>query len=81
MVELEDKQPIINTPLHLAWHPKGILEKQRFLLEEGRKRVRGYGWIPGHDEPHKLRGSMNVWKECMRNHTNCVVLRQLGKSA
>jgi len=74
MVELEGRQPIINTPPHLTWHPKGILEKERFLLEERRKRVRGYAGIPGHDELHKLRGSMNAWKECMRNHTNCVGL-------
>jgi len=64
-VELEGSQPIINTPPHLMWHPKGIREKDRFWLKEYRKRVRGYEGIPGHDELHKLRGSMNAWQECM----------------
>jgi len=41
----------------------------------------GYAGIPGHDEPHKLHGSMNAWQECMRIHTNCLDLRKLGKSA
>jgi len=59
-VDLEGRQPIIITPPHLAWHLKGILEKEWFRFEERRKRVRGYEGIPGHDEPHKLRGSMNA---------------------
>jgi hypothetical protein len=80
-VELEGRQPIINTPPHLAWHPKGILEKEQFWLEERRKRVRGYERIPGRDDLHKFRGSMNAWQEFVRNHTNCVDLRTLGKSA
>ena len=74
MVELEGRQPIINTLPHLAKHPKRILEKEPFWLEERRKRVRGYDGIPGHDEPHQLRGSINAWQECMRNHTNYVDL-------
>jgi len=57
-VELEGRQPIINILPHLAWHLKGIHEKERFWLEDCRKRVRGYEGIPGHDEPHTLRGSM-----------------------
>jgi len=61
-VELEGRQPIINTPLHLAGHPKGIGEKEWFWLKERRKRVRGYEGIPGHDEPHKLCGSMKAWQ-------------------
>jgi len=40
-LELEGRQRIINTLPHLAWHPKGIRQKQRFWLEERRKRVRG----------------------------------------
>jgi predicted Holliday junction resolvase-like endonuclease len=31
--------------------------KERFWLEERRKRVRGYDRIPGREEPHKLRES------------------------
>jgi len=34
------------------------------LLEEHRKRVRGYEGIPGHDEPHTLRGSTKAQQEC-----------------
>jgi hypothetical protein len=59
LLELEGRQPIVNTPPHLAWHPKGIREKERFWIVERRKRVRGCEGIPGHDEPHKLRGSMS----------------------
>ena len=33
VVELEGMQPIINTPPHVAWHPMGISEKERFELE------------------------------------------------
>jgi len=36
-----------------------IREKERFWLEERRKRVRGYDRELGREEPHKLRGSMN----------------------
>jgi hypothetical protein len=40
--ELEDRVPNVNTPPHLSRHPKGIREKERFWLEERRKRVRRY---------------------------------------
>jgi len=40
--ELEGREPIVNTPPHLSRHPKGIREKERFWLEERRKRVRRY---------------------------------------
>jgi len=61
-VELEGRQPIIITPPHVAWYPKGIHEKEWFELAEHRKRVRGYEGIPGHDELHKLRGSTKLGK-------------------
>jgi len=44
-LELEGRHPIINTLPHIAWHPKGIREKEWFWLEEGTKRVRGYVYI------------------------------------
>jgi len=80
-VELERRHPIIDIPPHLAWYLKGIRDKERLLLEERRKRVRGYEGIPGHDEPHKWHGSMNAWQQCVKNHTNCVDQRKLGNSA
>ena len=65
-LELEGRQPIIKTPPHVAWHPKGIREKERFWLEVRRERVTGCEWLPSHDEPHKLHGSMKDRQECMR---------------
>jgi hypothetical protein len=38
-VTLEGRQPIINTPSHLAWYQNGNPEKESFELEECRKRV------------------------------------------
>jgi len=81
MVELECRQPIINILPHLAWHLKGILETERFWLEEHRKRVRGYDRIPGHGEPPKVGGSMKARQKWVRNHKNYVDLGKLGKSA
>jgi len=49
----------------LSPHPKGICEKEPFGLEEHRKMVRGYEVVPGHDEPRKLRVSMNPQQEGM----------------
>jgi len=66
LVEQEGRQPINDTPPHLVWHPKVILQKERFCLGERRKRVRGYEGIPGHDEPHKLCGSMKAPQECVK---------------
>jgi len=40
--ELEGREPTVNTPPHLSRHPKGIREKERFWLEERRKRVKRY---------------------------------------
>jgi hypothetical protein len=39
MVDLEDRQLIINTSPHLAWHPNGILGKQLFSVMEHMKNV------------------------------------------
>ena len=57
VTELEGREPIINTPPHLSWHPKGTHEKERW------ERVRGCDRLPSHEEPHKLRGSM---KKCAK---------------
>ena len=78
-VELAGRPPVINIPPHLAGHPTEILEKERLWLEERRKRVKWYDEIPGHDDSHKLRRSMNPWQECGRNHRNWVDLWKLGK--
>jgi hypothetical protein len=40
--ELEGREPTINAPPHLSRHPNGLREKERFWLEERRKRVRRY---------------------------------------
>jgi len=73
-VELVGTRPIIHTQLHLTQHPKRMLEKERFWLDEPRNRVSGNEGIPGHDEPPKLHRSVKVWQECMRKHTNWVDL-------
>ena len=65
-LELEGRQPMINSPPHLVWHPKGIRVKEQFCLKEHRKRVSGYEGIPGYDELQKLHGSLNAWQEYMR---------------
>jgi len=49
-VELEGREPILNTTRHLAWHPQGILENEWYWLEESRERVRQYEEVPGHEE-------------------------------
>jgi len=49
----------------LSQHPKGFGEKERSRLEERRKRVRGYEVVPGHEEPHKLCGSMKAQQDSM----------------
>lgn len=40
LVELEAREPIIKILPHFLQHPKEICEKERFWLEEHRKRVR-----------------------------------------
>ena len=64
--ELEGRGPIVNTPPHLSRHPKGIREKERFWLEERKKRARKNDRVPGREEPHKLRGSTKSRKERVR---------------
>jgi hypothetical protein len=41
-MEVESREPTVNTPPHLSRHPNGIHEKERFWFEEGRNRVRKY---------------------------------------
>jgi hypothetical protein len=64
-LELEGRQFIINTALHLACHLNGIHQKQRVWLDDCRKRVRGCEGIPSHGEPHKLYESMKARPVCM----------------
>ena len=78
-VELEGIQPILNIPPHLSWYTKRIHKKQQFYLEKCRKRVKGYEGIPGHDEPPKLRGSMNVRQEGEKIITNCMDLQSSAR--
>jgi len=40
--EVEGREAIINTPLHLMRHPNGVRGKEQFSLEERRKRVKTY---------------------------------------
>jgi len=65
-VELKGRQPISSIPPHLTWHPKRIVVNKQFWVEERTMWVRGYEVISGHDEPHKLHGSMKAWQECVR---------------
>jgi len=65
-VEPNGRQAFINITPHLAWNPTGILDTERFWLEECRMSVREYLGIPGHYDPHKLRGSMKPRQACMR---------------
>jgi len=41
-MQLEGREPTINTTPHLSQHPKGIHEKEQFWFEEWRNRVRRY---------------------------------------
>jgi len=58
-LELERRNPLINTLAHFAWHPKGICEKERFWLEERTNRVRGYEDIP---TMMNRTNCFNLWK-------------------
>jgi len=42
-MELDGREPTINTPPHLSQHPNGIDEKKGFWFEEHRNQVRRYG--------------------------------------
>jgi len=74
------KAQIINTPPHVAQHPKGIRETERCRLEHRKKRVRECDRLAWCKEPHKLRGSMKAQQECVTNETNCADLCTLYKS-
>jgi hypothetical protein len=66
-MELEGTEPIINTLPHLSQHQKGIREKERFWLEERRKRVRGYDRVPGREELHNCVDLRNLENLAMAN--------------
>lgn len=63
IAERQCKPRIISTPLHLTMHRKEIPEKVRLLLDEHRKRMRGYEWTRGYDKPYKVRVWMIAWQE------------------
>jgi len=42
MMELEGREPTINTPQHVSRNPNGIIEKERCWFEEHRNLVRRY---------------------------------------
>jgi len=58
-----------------------VCEKERFWLEEHTKWLRGCYRLPCCKEPHKLHGSIKARQECLMNHTSCMDLWKLGKSA
>jgi len=64
MMELVDREPTMNTPMHLSQHLNGIPENEQFWLEQVRKRVRKYGttWPWGSTQ---LRESPE-WKDRVR---------------
>jgi len=75
-MELDGREPTINTPQHLSRHPNGIHEKERFWFEERRNWVRRYD-TTWHWGSTKWRGSMtsrteqgrpNVGKESLYFH-------------
>jgi hypothetical protein len=58
---------------HLLSYPNGIREDEQFWLEQRRKSMRGNDRVPGHEEPHILRGSttsQNQWAYTEANVTN-----------
>jgi hypothetical protein len=66
MVELEDRQPIINTPPQLTSHLMRISYKALSCPKEHRNTVTGYAGIPSHYESLKMRGSLKAQQRCMR---------------
>jgi hypothetical protein len=65
-VELESRQPTINSPLHLASRLTGIPKRAPFWLVERTKTVRGYEAIPSRFDPHNLRVSLKARQGCVR---------------
>lgn len=78
MIELECREPIIDTLPHLAWHSHGICVKVQFRLEQNRKRVRGCDRLSSCCKQQEPRGSGRAWQQCVGprggNHRVCVML-------
>jgi len=67
--------------MQLSWHLKRIHKEVLISLqEEHRKRVKGYEVVTSSEEQQKLLRSFEDQQVCVRNHTNCVDFRKLGKS-
>jgi len=65
-----------------SWPPSASLNSLEYGLSvqlEVHSKLRGYEGLPGHDERHILRGSMNAWQQCVRIHTNCLDLRSSAR--
>jgi len=65
----------MNIPPHLSRPLKGTVEKEKFWLDECRKRVRGNQRIPGYQEPLKLRGSMKARPQFVRRRAGKYMVR------
>jgi len=62
MMELDGREPIINTPPHLSRHLQGIRENERFWPAEHRKRVRRCDRVHGREEPRNCVNLRNLGK-------------------
>ena len=52
--------------VELSLHLKEICKKELFWLEYCKKGVRGYRWVPGGEERHKLHGVMKFRPEYIK---------------
>jgi hypothetical protein len=65
-VELESRQPTINSPPHIASHLMGIPKRVPFWLVERTKTVRGYEAITSRFDTYNLSVSLKDRQGCVR---------------